>query len=79
MPRFQDGTINIQELLRQLAESIVNEIKDAEADQMCSEGNSRNGYRERRLLTCVGTLTLRVPKLRRGSFFPEEVASRKLV
>ena len=38
MPRFQDGTINMQELLRQLAESVVNEIMDAEADQMCGEG-----------------------------------------
>jgi len=26
MPRFADGTINMQELLRQLAESIANEI-----------------------------------------------------
>jgi transposase-like protein len=49
---------------------------DAEADQMCGEGNSRNGYRERRLLTCVGTFTLGVPKLRQGSFFPEDVLTR---
>ena len=76
MPRFQDGTINMQELLRQLAESVVNEIMDAEADQMCGEGNSRNGYRERKLMTCVGTLTLRVPKLRVGSFFPDDVLTR---
>ena len=76
MPRFQDGTTDMQELLHQLAESVVNEIMDAEADQMCGEGNSRNGYRERRLLTCVGTLTLRVPKLRQGSFFPEDVLTR---
>ena len=76
MPRFQDGTINMQELLRQLAESIANEAMDAEADQMCGEGNSRNGYRERKLSTCVGTLTLRVPKLRQGTFFPEDLLTR---
>lgn len=76
MPRSRDGTTDMQELLRQLAESIANEAMDAEADQMCGEGNGRNGYRERRLLTCVGTLTLRVPKLRRGSFFPEDVLTR---
>lgn len=76
LPRFQDGTINLQELLRQLAESIANEIMDAEADQMCGEGNSRNGYRERKLTTCVGTLTLRVPKLRQGSFFPDDLLTR---
>lgn len=28
------------------------------------------------LTTCVGTLTLRVPKLRTGSFFPEDVLER---
>lgn len=77
MPRFADGTINMQELLRQLAESVVNEIMSAEADELCaSSGNSRNGYRERKLLTCVGTLTLRIPKLRCGSFFPEDVIER---
>lgn len=76
MPRFQDGTTDMQELLRQLAESVVNEIMDAEADQMCGEGNSRNGYRERKLVTCVGTLTPGVPKLRVGSFFPDDVLTR---
>ena len=74
IPRFEDGFVNMQELLRQLAESVVNEIMSAEADQLCgATGNSRNGYRERRLVTCVGTLTLRIPKLRTGSFFPDDV------
>ena len=77
MPRFEDGCINLQELLRQLAESVVNEIMSAEADQLCeATHNSRNGYRERRLTTCVGTLTLRIPKLRVGSFFPDDVIER---
>ena len=77
MPRFEDGFINLQEVLRQLAESVVNEIMSAEADQLCgATGNSRNGYRERRLVTCVGTLTLRIPKLRVGSFFPDDVIER---
>ena len=67
MSRFADGSTNLQEVLRQLAE----------ADQLCeATGNSRNGYRERMLMTCVGTLTLRVPKLRSGSFFPEDVLER---
>ena len=77
MPRFEDGFVNMQELLRQLAESVVNEIMSAEADQLCgATGNSKNGYRERRLVTCVGTLTLRIPKLRSGSFFPDDVLER---
>ena len=50
---------------------------DAGADQMCeAPGNSRNGYRERSLLTCVGRLTLKAPKLRTGSLFPEDVLTR---
>ena len=59
MPRFDDGANDMQELLRRLAEQVVNAVMDAEADQLCGGGaNSRNGYRERSLATCVGTLTL---------------------
>ena len=46
---------------------------DAEADQLCG---GDNGHRKRGLTTCVGTLTLRIPKLRSGSFFPEDVLVR---
>ncbi len=77
MPRFDDGAIDMQDLLRRLAEQVVNAVMDAEADQLCGGGaNSRNGYRERSLATCVGTLTLRIPKLRTGSFFPDDVIER---
>lgn len=77
MPRFDDGAIDMQELLRRLAEQVVNAVMDAEADQLCGgRANSRNGYRERGLATCVGTLTLRIPKLRTGSFFPDDVIER---
>ena len=52
MPRFDDGAIDMQELLRRLAEQVVNAVMDAEADQLCGGGaNSRNGYRERGLVT----------------------------
>ena len=44
---------------------------------MCeATGNSRNGYGPRTLKTCVGELSLRVPKLRSGSFSPEDVITR---
>ena len=77
VPRLADGTLNLQELIRRLAEDVANGIMDAEADQMCeASGNSRNGCRERSLLTCVGKLTLKVPRLRTGSFFPEDVLER---
>ncbi len=55
LPRFDDGMVNVSELARTLAESIVNEVMDAEADLECEDGNQRNGYRERSLLTSVGT------------------------
>lgn len=55
MPRFEDESVNLGELMRRLAEDVVNAIIDAEADQLCAGGaNSRNGYRERNLVTCVG-------------------------
>ena len=62
MPKFADGSINLQELFRQLAESIINTVMDADAEEMYSTlGNSRNGYRPRMLNTCMGTLNLRIP------------------
>lgn len=77
MPRLEDGSVNPRELMRRIAEDAVSAIMDAEADQLCSGGaNSRNGYRERNLVTCVGDITMRIPKLRSGSFFPEDVVER---
>ena len=76
-PRFEDGSIDLRELIRGLAEGVVNAVMDAEADQLCAGGaNSRNGYRERNLVACVGDITMRIPKLRSGSFFPEDVVER---
>ena len=76
MPRFDDGMVNMAELIKVMAESLVNEIMDAQADEACEAGNQRNGYRERRLTTSVGTINLRIPKLRAGSYFPEDLIER---
>ena len=77
MPRFDDGVIDIQELIRRLAEQVANFAMDEEADRPCSGGAiSRNGYRESSLATFVGTLTLRFPKLHTGSFFPQDAIER---
>ena len=77
LPRRADGLIDVQGLLRLLAERVVNAVMDAEADQFCAEtGVARSGYRERTLKTCLGDLTLRVPKVRLGSFFPQTVTER---
>ena len=54
MPRFEDGSVNLRELMKRLAEDVVNAVMDAEADQLCAgDANGRNGYRERNLVTCV--------------------------
>lgn len=76
IPRFDDGMVNIQELIRIMAESLVNEIMDAQAEDACADGNQRNGYRTRALVTSVGTINLRIPKLRHGSYFPEDLLVR---
>ena len=77
MPKFADGTIDLRELFRELAESVISAVMDAEAEEMRSaSGSSRNGYRPRTLSTCVGTLDLRIPRFRKGSFFPDDILER---
>ena len=77
MPRFENGSVNLREPMRRIAEDAANAIMDAEADQLCSGGaNSRNGYRERNPVTCVGDITTRISKLRPGSFSSEDVVER---
>ena len=39
--------------------------------------NHRNGYRERRRETRAGTLDLRIPRLRKGSYFPALLEPRQ--
>lgn len=43
MLQFNDGAIDIQELLRRLAEQVVGAVMDAEADCLCGgEANSQS-------------------------------------
>lgn len=68
-----DGTIDINAAMRSMLEGLLNAVMDEQASEL---GVARNGYRERRLDTCVGTVTLRIPKLREGSYFPEDIVTR---
>ena len=62
MPRFDDGAIDMQELLRRLAERVVNAVMDAETDQLCGDGtNSRNDRCKQSPVAYVGMLTLHIP------------------
>ena len=73
-----DGeSLDMQKLIRILLESALNAIMDEQADMACEGGaNSRNGYRERGLLTPAGKITLRIPKLRCGTYFPDGILER---
>jgi putative transposase len=68
------------DLLREMVLGFVQALMSAEADAACGAAlgersaervNQRNGYRERRLDTRVGTLELAIPKLRAGSYYPD--------
>ena len=68
------------DLLREMVRSFAEELMSAEADVVCGAPygesspervNRRNGYRTRRWDTRVGSIDLRIPKLRAGSYFPE--------
>ena len=75
-PRFDDGMVNLHELVRALAEVPVNQIVDAVVDQLCAGGTtSRNGYRERRLETCADTITMRSPSCGPAASSPTTLSS----
>lgn len=68
------------DLPREMLKAIVEKLMGAEVDALCNAGygerteeraNSRNGYRSRPWDTRVGTVSLAIPKLRQGSYFPE--------
>lgn len=75
MPRFDDGMVNMAEIIRVMAESPVDEAMDARADEACEGGNRRDAHRERKLVTGVGTINLRIPKLRAGATSPRASSS----
>ena len=77
--------VDLREFGRRMLELVANAAMSARADEECGAAygerspertNSRNGYRERGLATSVGDVTLRIPKLRSGSFFPDDLIER---
>lgn len=76
-PRNTGGAIDILGSTRRLVEIAFNETMDVEANEACMpDDNSRNAYRERKLIITVGTLNLRILKLHLGSYFPENIFER---
>ncbi len=74
------------DLLREMVRTFAENLMSAEADAMCGAPygersddrvNRRNGYRERDFDTRTGTVELRVPKLRQGSYYPDWLFERR--
>lgn len=74
------------DLLRQILQEVVERLMGAEVDGLCGadygerspqRSNSRNGYRERDWDTRLGSIELKIPKLRSGSYFPEWLLERR--
>ena len=64
----------LEQLLNQVLQAQVTEQIGAAPNERTEErSNYRNGYRDREVTTRIGTLTLRVPKLRQGTFTPDLV------
>jgi putative transposase len=74
------------DLLREMVRTFAEALMGADADNVCNAAygersdervNSRNGYRDRPWDTRVGSIELRVPKLRTGSYFPDWLLGRR--
>src|SRR5207302_1366714 len=68
------------DLLREMVGGFAQALMGAEAQALCGADygehsseriNSRNGYRQRDWDTRAGTISLAIPKLRQGSYYPE--------
>ena len=73
-------------LLREMIGFAAQRLMELETEPLCGAAhgersaerlNQRNGYRERDWETRAGTVELRIPKLRRGSYFPAFLEPRR--
>src|SRR5262252_1265034 len=74
------------DFLRAVVETVLQILMEADVEGLIGAGrhersadrlNYRNGYRDRSLDTRLGPLSLRIPKLRQGSYFPPFLEPRK--
>jgi putative transposase len=72
--------------LRSVAEAVVQLLMETDVEGLIGAGRHertaeratyRNGYRDQTLDTRLGSLQLRIPKLRQGSYFPPFLEPRK--
>jgi putative transposase len=74
------------DFLRAVTEAVLQTLMEYDVEGLIGAGRYergdgrqtwRNGYRDRELKTRLGTLNLRVPKLRQGSYFPGFLEPRR--
>ena len=67
------------DLLREMIQYVAQRMMEMDAEGLCAAAyaersaerpNSRNGYRDRLWETRAGSVDLKIPKLREGSYFP---------
>jgi putative transposase len=73
-------------VLAEMLGYVADRLMALDADQLCGAGkhersdgraNHRNGYRPRTWETRAGRVDLKIPKLRKGSYFPEFLEPRR--
>ena len=74
------------DLLKQMIQFVAQRMMEMDAESLCAAAygersperlNSRNGYRERLWETRAGSVELKIPKLRKGSYFPGFLEPRR--
>ncbi|CAM3790081.1 Mutator family transposase [Roseateles saccharophilus] len=74
------------DVLRQMVQFMAQRLMEIDAEGRCGAGydeksaeriNSRNGFRDRTWETRAGSVELKIPKLRQGSYFPEFLEPRR--
>jgi len=74
------------DMLREMVGFIAQRLMELDVDNACGashgernpeRANSRNGYRDRPWETRAGSIALRIPKLRQGSYFPPFLEPRR--
>ena len=74
------------DLLREMIQYVAQRMMDMDVESLCQaaygertaeRANSRNGYRERQWDTRTGSVELKIPKLRKGSYFPGFLEPRR--
>jgi putative transposase len=75
------------DVLRQMVQFAAQRLMELETETLCGAGydeksaerlNSRNGFRERPWETRAGTVALKIPKLRQGSYYPAFLEPRRM-